>query len=107
MVREYPSRMIRLHQRCPCKAKSIMRPSINPDFRKLKRASDSLSKNGHSIRPCPKPSQGGSALRRTRIGFPCSLKSIAQSPLTTSVSKRWYETDKPFVLTQEMTCESV
>src|SRR5437870_3093705 len=29
MVREYPSRMIRLHQRWPSMAKSIMRPSIN------------------------------------------------------------------------------
>jgi hypothetical protein len=50
--------------------------------------------------PVPRVSQGASALRRTRIGFPCSLKSIAQSPLTTSVSRRWYETDKPVVLTQ-------
>lgn len=50
--------------------------------------------------PVPKASQGGSALRRTRIGFPCSLTSIAQSPWTTSVSRRWYETDKPVVLTQ-------
>jgi hypothetical protein len=29
MVREYPSRMIRLHHRTPSKAKSIRRPSMN------------------------------------------------------------------------------
>jgi hypothetical protein len=45
-------------------------------------------KNGQAICPCLEPSQGESPLRRTRIGLPCSLKSMAHSPLTTAVSRR-------------------
>ena len=54
----------------------------------VKRTSDSLSKNGHAIRLCTKPSQGDSSLRHTRIGFPCIFKSIWHSPSTTSASRR-------------------
>ncbi len=38
--------------------------------------------------PCREPPQGGRSLRRTRMSFPCSCKSMAQSPATTSVSRR-------------------
>src|SRR5438132_9252088 len=56
--------------------------------------------NGHSICPYIEPPQGGISLRRTRIGLPRARKSIAQSPSTTSASRRRYGSDKPVVLIQ-------
>src|SRR5712671_1573707 len=47
-----------------------------------------FEKNGHSICPGREPPHGGMSLRRTQIGLPCSRKSIAHSPSTTSVKTR-------------------
>ena len=63
-------------------------PNRSDDPEYIVRTSDSLSKNGHAIRLCTKPSQGDSSLRHTRIGFPCIFKSIWHSPSTTSASRR-------------------
>jgi hypothetical protein len=47
------------------------------------------------------------SLRHTRIGLPCSLPSMAQSPSPTSVSRRREGTEKPAGCTPSMRSEDV
>src|SRR5947209_15508204 len=59
-----------------------------------------FEKNGHAICPCMEAPQDDISLRQTRIGWPCSLRSIAQSPSTISPRTRRFAADNPAVLTQ-------
>src|SRR5712691_1664834 len=59
-----------------------------------------FEKNGHAICPCIEAPQDDISLRQTRIGWPCSLRSIAQSPSTISPRTRRFAADNPAVLTQ-------
>src|SRR6266705_4124916 len=59
-----------------------------------------FEKNGHAICPCIEAPQDDISLRQTRIGWPCSLRSIAQSPTTISPRTRRFAADNPAVLTQ-------
>jgi len=59
-----------------------------------------FEKNGHAICPGIEAPQDDISLRQTRIGWPCSLRSIAQSPSTISPRTRRFAADNPAVLTQ-------